>query len=126
MFELVRVGWSKLVGEIIRLDGDSAYIQCYEDTCKNNRRDFPYIWCDSLAGLTVGDPVLKTGKPLCVELGPGIVDSIFDGIQRPLTRIAEMTGDVFVPRGVDVVSLGMPAPNMHRRGRRRPQQNVGV
>lgn len=58
------------------------------------------------AGLTVGDPVRKTGKPLSVELGPGIVESIFDGIQRPLMRIAQMTGDVFVPRGIDVVSLG--------------------
>lgn len=89
MFELVRVGWNKLVGEIIRLDGDSAYIQCYEDT----------------SGLTVGDPVRKTGKPLSVELGPGILDTIFDGIQRPLMRIAELTNDVFVPRGVDLVAL---------------------
>lgn len=61
---------------------------------------------DIAAGLTVGDPVKRTGKPLSVELGPGILDSIFDGIQRPLMRIADMTNDVFIPRGVDVVALG--------------------
>ena len=55
MYELVKVGWDKLVGEIIKLEGDSASIQCYEDT----------------SGLTVGDPVLRTGNPLSVELGPG-------------------------------------------------------
>ena len=68
MFEVVRVGFEKLVGEIIKIEGDTASIQVYEDT----------------AGLTVGDPVLKTGKPLALELGPGIVNNIFDGIQRPL------------------------------------------
>ena len=55
MYELVKVGWDKLVGEIIKLEGDTASIQCYEDT----------------SGLTVGDPVLRTGSPLSVELGPG-------------------------------------------------------
>jgi hypothetical protein len=55
MYELVKVGWDKLVGEIIKLEGDTASIQCYEDT----------------SGLTVGDPVLRTGNPLSVELGPG-------------------------------------------------------
>lgn len=55
MYELVKVGWHKLVGEIIKLEGDTASIQCYEDT----------------SGLTVGDPVLRTGNPLSVELGPG-------------------------------------------------------
>eukprot|EP00920_Eleutheroschizon_duboscqi_P040506 GHVT01096943.1.p1 GENE.GHVT01096943.1~~GHVT01096943.1.p1 ORF type:complete len:586 (-),score=90.54 GHVT01096943.1:895-2652(-) len=89
MYELVRVGWEKLVGEIIRLEGDNAFIQVYEDT----------------SGLTVGDPVLKTGKPLSVELGPGLLNTIFDGIQRPLGRIAEDTASCFVPRGVDVLPL---------------------
>ena len=89
MYELVRVGYDKLVGEIIKLDGDSAFIQCYEDT----------------SGLTVGDPVQRTKKPLSVELGPGILDQIFDGIQRPLQVIAEKSGSVFVPRGVDVPAL---------------------
>ena len=55
MYELVKVGWDRLVGEIIKLEGDTASLQCYEDT----------------SGLTVGDPVLRTGSPLSVELGPG-------------------------------------------------------
>lgn len=75
MFELVKVGWEKLVGEVIKLEGDSASIQCYEDT----------------SGLTVGDPVLRTDAPLSVELGPGILETIFDGIQRPLKTIAELS-----------------------------------
>ena len=84
MYELVKVGWDKLVGEIIKLEGDTASIQCYEDTCKSNknlsgaflapsasafRQDLNDNYC--LAGLTVGDPVLRTGNPLSVELGPG-------------------------------------------------------
>ena len=89
MFEVVRIGWEKLVGEIIKLDGDTASIQVYEDT----------------AGLTVGDPVMKTGKPLALELGPGIVNNIFDGIQRPLERIYDESQSVFIPRGVDVPAL---------------------
>ena len=55
MYELVKVGWDKLVGEIIKLEGDTASIQCYEDT----------------SGLTIGDPGLRTNNPLSVELGPG-------------------------------------------------------
>ena len=89
MYELVKVGWDKLVGEIIKLEGDTASIQCYEDT----------------SGLTVGDPVLRTGSPLSVELGPGILKTIFDGIQRPLEKIAHESQSVFVPRGVDVAAL---------------------
>lgn len=60
---------------------------------------------DDVAGLTVGDPVQRTKKPLSVELGPGILDQIFDGIQRPLQVIADKSGSVFVPRGVDVPAL---------------------
>jgi len=89
MFELVKVGWDKLVGEIIKLEGDTASIQCYEDT----------------SGLTVGDPVLRTGNPLSVELGPGILTTIFDGIQRPLKKIATLSQSVFIPRGVEVPCL---------------------
>lgn len=63
MYELVRVGYYELVGEIIRLEGDMATIQVYEET----------------SGVTVGDPVLKTGKPLSVELGPGRSKSLPDG-----------------------------------------------
>ena len=64
-------------------------VQVYEDT----------------AGLTVGDGVERTGKPLSVELGPGLLSTIFDGIQRPLKQIAINSGDVFIPRGVDVPAL---------------------
>ncbi|XXG64402.1 hypothetical protein AAC387_Pa05g2366 [Persea americana] len=89
MYELVRVGHDKLIGEIIRLEGDSATIQVYEET----------------AGLMVNDPVLRTRKPLSVELGPGILGNIFDGIQRPLKTIARISGDVYIPRGVSVPAL---------------------
>jgi V-type H+-transporting ATPase subunit A len=89
MYEVVRVGNDKLVGEIIRLEGDTASVQVYEDT----------------SGLTVGDPILKTGLPLALELGPGILDGIYDGIQRPLTRIQQLSQSVFIPRGVDVPNL---------------------
>ncbi|XP_048617543.1 V-type proton ATPase catalytic subunit A-like isoform X2 [Brassica napus] len=89
MYELVRVGNDNLIGEIIRLEGDSATIQVYEET----------------AGLTVNDPVLRTHKPLSVELGPGILGNIFDGIQRPLKTIAKRSGDVYIPRGVSVPAL---------------------
>lgn len=89
MYELIRVGADNLIGEIIRLEGDSATIQVYEDT----------------SGLTVGDGVTRTGKPLSVELGPGLLTTIFDGIQRPLKAIALSSGDCFIPRGVDVPAL---------------------
>lgn len=89
MYELVRVGHDNLIGEIIRLEGDSATIQVYEET----------------AGLKVNDPVLRTHKPLSVELGPGILGNIFDGIQRPLKTIAKLSGDVYIPRGVSVPAL---------------------
>ena len=93
MYELVRVGSGRLIGEVIRLEGESATIQCYEDT----------------SGLTVGDVVLRTGAPLSVELGPGALGTIFDGIQRPLGAIAKASGDVFIPRGVDVPALDRSA-----------------
>jgi len=89
MYELVRVGHSELVGEIIRLEGDRATIQVYEET----------------SGVTVGDPVLGTGKPLSVELGPGILNSIYDGIQRPLRDIQLMTNSIYIPRGVNTNAL---------------------
>lgn len=93
MYELVRVGYSELVGEIIRLEGEMATIQVYEET----------------SGVTVGDPVLRTGKPLSVELGPGIMGSIFDGIQRPLKDINEMTQSIYIPKGVNVPALSRTA-----------------
>ncbi|MES1916307.1 MAG: hypothetical protein MHM6MM_008139, partial [Cercozoa sp. M6MM] len=94
MYELVRVGHSGIVGEIIRLDGDTASIQCYEET----------------AGLRRGDPVKRTGKPLSVELGPGILRNIFDGIQRPLEKIFEQTQSLYIPRGVSINALDHEKP----------------
>jgi V-type H+-transporting ATPase subunit A len=89
MYELVRVGHIELVGEIIRLEGDTATIQVYEET----------------SGLTVGDPVLRTGKPLSCELGPGIMENIFDGIQRPLENIANISKSIYIPRGINTPAL---------------------
>lgn len=89
MYELVRVGSKELVGEIIRLEGDTATIQVYEET----------------SGLTVSDPVLRTGKPLSVELGPGIMGNIFDGIQRPLQAISDISKSIFIPRGINTNAL---------------------
>lgn len=107
MYELVRVGHSELVGEIIRLEGDMATIQVYEDTCKVSL-SFVFLslqfFC-GLAAVTIGDPVLRTGKPLSVELGPGIMTAIFDGIQRPLKDIAELTQSIYIPKGVNVAAL---------------------
>lgn len=91
MYELVRVGYDELVGEIIRLEGDLATIQVYEET----------------SGVTVGDPVLRTGKPLSVELGPGIMGAIFDGIQRPLKDINEMTNSIYIPKGIHTSALSV-------------------
>ena len=88
MYEMVKVGNDKLIGEIIELEGDTATIQVYEET----------------AGLKPGEVVESTGGPLSVELGPGIMGSIFDGIQRPLEVIKAKTGD-FIERGVDVPSI---------------------
>ncbi|ORX58517.1 putative TFP1p-H+-ATPase V1 domain 69 kd catalytic subunit, vacuolar [Piromyces finnis] len=89
MYELVRVGYQELVGEVIRIEGDKATIQVYEET----------------SGLTVGDPVLKTGKPLSVELGPGLCENIFDGIQRPLKGIHEISNSIYLPRGINTPAL---------------------
>lgn len=60
---------------------------------------------EETSGVTVGDPVLRTGKPLSVELGPGILGSIFDGIQRPLKDINELTNSIYIPKGVNIPSL---------------------
>lgn len=89
MYELVKVGYDNLVGEVIRINGDKATIQVYEET----------------AGVTVGDPVLRTGKPLSVELGPGLVETIYDGIQRPLQAIKDLSQSIYIPRGIDAPSL---------------------
>jgi V-type H+-transporting ATPase subunit A len=90
MYELVKVGHQGLVGEVIKLSQDTASIQVYEDT----------------SGLTIDDPVLRTKKPLSVELAPGIMNTIFDGIQRPLEAVAEFCDkSPFIYRGADVPSL---------------------
>ncbi|XP_023288381.1 V-type proton ATPase catalytic subunit A-like [Orussus abietinus] len=89
MYELVRIGHQKLVGEVIRLEGDLATVQVYEDT----------------SGLAVGDPVQRTGSPLSVELGPGILGNIFDGIQRPLRDIGLQTGSIYIPKGANVPAV---------------------
>ncbi len=88
MADVVKVGKEGLIGEIIELKGDNASIQVYEET----------------AGIGVGDPVVSTGMPLSVELGPGLMTSIFDGIQRPLEEIMKKAGD-FLERGVSVNAL---------------------
>ena len=67
-------------------------------------KNCPQVY-EETSGLTVGDPVLRTGKPLSVELGPGIMGSIFDGIQRPLKDINELTQSIYIPKGVNVPAL---------------------
>jgi len=93
LYNVVRVGEAALPGEVIRLDGEQATIQVYEDT----------------AGLRIGEPVRDTGRPLEVELGPGLLGRIFDGTQRPLEDLARRGDDPFgrpmLPRGVDVPAL---------------------
>src|SRR5580693_5217299 len=82
MFDVVRVGDLGLVGEIIRLVGETATVQVYEDT----------------TGVRPGDPVENTGQALSVELGPGLLKSIYDGVQRPLEVLQKNLGD-FITRG---------------------------
>ena len=88
MFDVVRVSDKELIGEIIEMHGDAASIQVYEET----------------AGLGPGEPVVSTGAPLSVELGPGLIGSIYDGIQRPLDDIMKISGNL-LERGVSVPSL---------------------
>ena len=88
MFDVVKVGEEHLLGEIIGLDQDKASIQVYEET----------------EGIGVGEPVYLTGEPLSVTLGPGLIESIYDGIQRPLKIIQEEVGD-FITRGVSANAL---------------------
>jgi len=88
MFELVRVGEENLIGELIKLETDSAVIQVYEDT----------------TGIAPFDPVYGAGMQLSVELGPGMIGTIYDGIQRPLEVIRE-TSDIYIKRGITIPSL---------------------
>ncbi len=84
LYDVVRVGEGKLLGEIIKITGTTSVIQVYEDT----------------SGLRPGEPVSSTGQPLSVELGPGILQSIYDGIQRPLKVIEEEAKGVYITRGI--------------------------
>ena len=88
MYDVVRVSEQRLIGEIIEMHGDQASIQVYEET----------------SGLGPGEPVETTGYPLSVELGPGLIGSIFDGIQRPLEEIMKVTGN-YLTRGVEIPAL---------------------
>ncbi|NLI98992.1 V-type ATP synthase subunit A [bacterium] len=103
MYDVVKVSEKRLVGEIIGLTGDRASIQVYEDT----------------GGIGPGEPVYPTFEPLSVELGPGLMEAIYDGIQRPLSDISEKTG-AFISRGVEV-----PALSRQRRWQFNPSAKKG-
>ena len=92
MFDVVRVGENRLIGEIIEMHGDRASIQVYEET----------------AGLGRGDIVVTTGAPLSVELGPGLITNIYDGIERPLERMKEAAG-ANITKGIDLPALDRDA-----------------
>lgn len=89
VFDVVKVGKKKLIGEIIEMRGDKASIQVYEET----------------SGIGPGDPVITTGEPLSVELGPGLMEAMFDGIQRPLDAFMKAANSSFLTKGVEVKSL---------------------
>lgn len=104
IYDVVKVGNKRLIGEIIEMRGDKASIQVYEET----------------SGLGPGDPVATTGEPLSVELGPGLIESMFDGIQRPLDAIMEKAGS-FLTKGVEVLPL-----NREKKWHFIPTVNVGT
>lgn len=87
--DVCKVGEKGLIGEIIEMRGDKASIQVYEET----------------SGIGPGDPVVTTGEPLSVELGPGLMEAMFDGIQRPLDKFMEVANSAFLTRGVSVPAL---------------------
>ena len=89
IYDVVKVGEKGLIGEIIEMRGDKASIQVYEET----------------SGIGPGDPVITTGEPLSVELGPGLIESMFDGIQRPLDAFMEAANSAFLTKGVSVKAL---------------------
>ncbi len=94
MFDVVRVSGEGLIGEVIEMHGDEASIQVYEET----------------QGLGPGEPVVSTERPLSVELGPGLIGSIYDGIQRPLDKLMETTGSNLLGRGVSVPAIDEERP----------------
>ncbi len=114
MRELVLVGREQLIGEVVALEGSRASIQVYEET----------------SGLTPGDPIATTGQPLTVELGPGLLGGVFDGVQRPLTALAREEGD-FIGRGRRAPSLDREKvwafiPSVHAGDEVRGGQTIGV
>lgn len=103
MFDVVRVSEKQLIGEIIELRGDKASIQVYEET----------------SGLGPGEAVYSTGMPLSVELGPGLMEGIYDGIQRPLENLRKISGDR-IARGITV-----PALDHEKKWTFKPTKKVG-
>jgi V/A-type H+-transporting ATPase subunit A len=101
MFDVVRVGELGLIGEVIKLEGGTATIQIYEDT----------------TGVRPGDKVINTGQALSVELGPGLLTSIYDGIQRPLNILREQSGDFITRRGSGTLSPRRRRATGSRRAR---------
>ena len=104
MSDVVRVGPQRLIGEILTMKGDTASIQVYEET----------------SGLGPGAEVITTGAPMSVELGPGMIEGIYDGIQRPLEKIVEKVGDC-ITRGVEVPAIDHEKKwefHRHRQGGR--------
>lgn len=89
VYDVVKVGEKKLIGEVIEIRSDQASIQVYEET----------------SGIGPGDRVVSTGEPLSVELGPGLLESMFDGIQRPLEKYMEVANTSFLERGIELFSL---------------------
>jgi V/A-type H+-transporting ATPase subunit A len=104
MYELVKVGTAGLIGEIIRIEADTATIQVYEET----------------TGIKPGEVVERTGSPLSVELGPGLVNQFFDGTQRPLPVLQEKAG-AFIRRGISA-----PPLDRKRNGNSSPQRRGGI
>ncbi|AOR24204.1 V-type ATP synthase subunit A [Clostridium taeniosporum] len=104
IYDVCKVGEKGLIGEIIEMRGDKASIQVYEET----------------SGIGPGDPVVTTGEPLSVELGPGLIESMFDGIQRPLDAFMEAAKSSFLTRGVSVPSL-----NREKKWEFKPTAKVG-
>ena len=114
MYEVVRVGNEGLMGEVIELHGDQSVIQVYEET----------------SGIKPGEPVIRTGQTLSVQLGPGLLTQIYDGIQRPLPKLEETMG-VFITRGVDADGLDLEkewefAPTVKKGDEVVPGQVIGT
>ena len=104
IYDVCKVGQNGLIGEIIEMRGDKASIQVYEET----------------SGIGPGDPVVTTGEPLSVELGPGLIESMFDGIQRPLDAFMEAAQSNFLKKGISVPSL-----NRTKKWEFKPNAKVG-